>query len=446
MHRRRACLAVLALGTWMAPGTCAAMRLARLGRHASARAAPRCAAPAPPSAVGEELFSVAPMMDYTDRHFRHLMRLLSRRAVLYTEMVVANAVVHNGADLGRWYGCTDGAELGGPRDVLQLGGSDEAMLASAARAALGFPYSAINLNCGCPSERVAGSGAFGASLMRSPSRVASLCSAMLHATGGALPVTVKCRIGVDDDDSYEQLRAFIDAVSAAGVSHFVVHARKAILNAKLSPADNRRIPPLRPELVHALAADYSGLRFTLNGGIGGLADAAAHLRASPSLAGVMVGRDVVSRPFHYAHADRLLYGQQQEGGEAPPPPCRGEVLAAYAAYARAQLGLGARESGLLKPVHNLCHGAQGARAFRRRLAQLSEERGAAQAVLRMEEEAAACIPHEVLSQRADEHAWDAPEREARGGGSAAGAEEAEADGQRRGAELQLQGGCAGALG
>ncbi|KAG8462225.1 hypothetical protein KFE25_012045 [Diacronema lutheri] len=397
----------------------AAVGLPRPARLARPRGAPLCTvaapAPAPPVAVApvDETLSVAPMMDYTCRHFRHLMRLLSSRAVLYTEMVVANAVQHNLGDLERWYGCTDGHEHGAPRDVLQLGGSDAAMLALASRAALAYPYSAINLNCGCPSERVAGSGAFGASLMRDPAHVAALCAAMADATGGALPISVKCRIGVDDDDSYEQLRAFVDAVSAGGgVRHFIVHARKAILNMKLSPADNRKIPPLRPELVHALVADYAGagLRFTLNGGITSLTDARAQLDASPRLAGVMIGRDVINRPFYYAHADRVLYGCADARARAPPS--RGDVLAAYAAYARQQLQLGARESGLLKPVHNLFHGEAGGRAFRRQLARTLDEHGARAAVLALEDVAAACVPDRVLSARADERAPDAPEREA----------------------------------
>lgn len=430
-------------GRWLAvvmllPVRNTVTRASRLTRSAAMRAAPICTASTARDGSGE-LFSVAPMMEYTDRHFRHMMRLVSSRAVLYTEMVVSNAVVHNSGDLDRWYGCTDGHDFGAPRDVLQLGGSDAALLASASRAALAYPYSAINLNCGCPSERVAGSGAFGASLMRKPEHVASLCAAMADATGGVLPITVKCRIGVDDDDSYEQLCAFVDAVSAAGVRHFIVHARKAILNMKLSPADNRKIPPLRPEVVHALVADYAdkGVRFTLNGGLGGLADAAAHLHASPRLAGVMVGRDVVNRPFHYAHTDRVLYGAASAASSsARPAPCRGDVLSGYAAYAREQLALGSRESCLLKPVHNLFHGAPGARSFRRRLAQITEEQGAREAVLRMEEAATACVPQAVLTERADERARDAPEREVRDRG-------ADEKGE---ATAELQGGCVAASG
>jgi len=386
-------------------------------------------APAPSPSVGAgraadaELFSVAPMMDYTDRHFRHMMRLVSRRAVLYSEMVVANAVHHtlgqmqtgsNEPMIDRWYACSDGHDFGAPRDVLQLGGSEAFTLASASRSALAFPYSAINLNCGCPSERVAGAGAFGASLMRNPEHVASLCAAMGEAVGGKIPITVKCRIGVDDDDSYEQLRNFVDVVSGAGVSHFIVHARKAILNMKLTPAENRVVPPLRHDIVHALVADYEsqGIRFTLNGGIGSLPDAEKHLTASPRLEGIMIGRDVCNRPFYYAHVDRVLYSATgaplADGGLAPS---RGEVLTAYAAYAREQLRLGARENGLIKPIHNLFFGVQGARAFRRHLSVLVQEKGARAAVLSFEEAAAHCIPDYAMSVRADAEAWDAPERE-----------------------------------
>jgi tRNA-dihydrouridine synthase A len=352
------------------------------------------------------------MMEYTDRHFRHLLRLLSKRAVLYSEMVVSNAVHHNRqttAGIDRWYSCTDGWELGGPRDVLQLGGSDAEMLASAATEALAYPYSAINLNCGCPSERVAGSGAFGASLMRDPAHVASLCAAMGEATRGELPITVKCRIGVDDDDSYEQLARFVEIVSGAGVSHFIVHARKAILNMKLTPHENRVVPPLKYEHVHRLVADFESARvqFTLNGGICALPEVAAQLAISPQLAGVMVGRDVVNRPWHYAHVDRLLHGDAPHGGRT-----RESVLQQYAKYAEAELRAGARETALLKPVHNLFHGTPGARAFRRQLAALQAERGAAYAVRSLVETAASCIPEAVLRACADADASDAPEREA----------------------------------
>jgi tRNA-dihydrouridine synthase A len=413
-----------------------AARVVQPVRHASfGRAAPTAQLD-DTSLPASELFSVAPMMEYTDRHFRHMMRLVTSRAVLYSEMVVSNAVHHNRGTangIDRWYACTDGAEFGGPRDVLQLGGSDPLTLATASREALAYPYSAINLNCGCPSERVAGSGAFGASLMRDPHHVAKLCDAMAEATRGALPITVKCRIGVDDDDSYESLRGFVDAVSAAGVRHFIVHARKAILNMKLTPAENRVVPPLKHEYVHALASDYAtaGVRFTLNGGIGSLGDAAAHLARSPNLAGIMIGRDVVNRPFYYAHADRVLYAAADDaraearGGRdgaasvaGSVAPSRAEVLTSYAAYARAQLAAGARESALIKPVHNLFHGAPGARAFRRELARVQAEEGGRAAVYAFEEAARKCVPEPFMAARADADAWDAPEREAATGGSA----------------------------
>lgn len=380
-------------------------------------------ATAPPM-PSPERFSVAPMMDYTDRHFRYFFRLLSRRAVLYTEMVVANSIVYNPDNVERWLGCVDGAEFGAPRDVLQLGGSAAEPLKTASRRALEFPYSAVNLNCGCPSERVAGSGAFGASLMREPEHVASLCAAMLEGTRGELPVTVKCRIGVDDDDSYEALRRFVDVVSGAGVQHFVVHARKAILNMHLTPHQNRNVPPLRPEMVYALADEFepARVRFTLNGGIVSVAQARECLERAPRLAGVMVGRDVTNRPFHWAHSERALYG----GGAAHAAPTRGEVLAAYAAYARRELReRGARESALIKPLHNLFHGAPGARGFRRALAQLTAEHGAGAAVDGIEAAAEGAVPIDVLNEPADERARDAPERDYAESARGASAQDAE---------------------
>jgi tRNA-dihydrouridine synthase A len=276
------------------------------------------------------------MLDVTDAHFRALCRLLSTHAVLWTEMVVDSTVLHCDERKLRRY-----LDFPLPQHplVLQLGGSQPAQLAAAARTAAGYGYSELNLNCGCPSPKVAGAGCFGATLMTEPLRVAEACAAMRAASG--LPVTVKCRTGVDDADSYEELCAFVAAVAGGGVSHFVVHARKALLNG-LSPADNRRVPPLLYHRVLALTRDFPHLRFTLNGGLASAAHAAAALRLAlpgasrPALAGAMLGRAVWDRPWDVlADVDRGIYGC-----EANPARSRRAVLAAYAAYADEAQGSG----------------------------------------------------------------------------------------------------------
>lgn len=206
--------------------------------------------PSTPAAwLPDERISLAPMMEYTDRSLRFLLRLLSRRMVLYTEMVVSTALHYNEEmrDRSLRFNAPDEHPV-----VLQLGGADAAMLKEASRLALPYGYDAINLNCGCPSERVSGSGCFGAALMREPQLVAELCTAMGEGVEGQVPITVKCRIGVDDDDSYAQLAEFVRVVSKQSpVRHFVVHARKAILGG-LSPEQNRKVPPLKYPYVYRL--------------------------------------------------------------------------------------------------------------------------------------------------------------------------------------------------
>lgn len=295
--------------------------------------------------------SVAPMMDHTDRHFRWLMRQLTRRALLYTEMVVALAIRHG--DRQRLLGY-DPAEK--PL-ALQLGGDDPALLALCARIAEDLGYDEVNLNVGCPSDRVQ-SGCFGAVLMRTPERVARAVEAMRAAV--AIPVTVKHRIGVDDADAYEDLLRFVDTVAAAGCDRFVVHARKAVL-AGLSPRENREVPPLRHADVHRLKAERPHLAIELNGGIRTLDDALHHLAR---VDGVMLGRAVVDRPMVLADADRRLFGDDR------PALTRDELVERAAAYV-------ARWEGRphFQPRHvwrhlvNLYAGEPGARAWRRTVSQ-----------------------------------------------------------------------------
>ncbi|MBX2855202.1 MAG: tRNA dihydrouridine(20/20a) synthase DusA, partial [Rhodobacteraceae bacterium] len=250
--------------------------------------------------------SIAPMMEWTDRHCRFMHRLLSRRALLYTEMVAAAAVVR------------------GPRErllafspeehpvALQLGGSDPAELAEAVRIAADWGYDEINLNVGCPSDRVQ-NGAFGACLMRDPEVVARCCAAMIAASEAAEgpEITVKCRIGVDDDDPAVRLPQFLDIVSSAGVSRFAVHARKAWLKG-LSPKENRSVPPLDYALVRAMKQLSPALDLSLNGGLSDLAQAEAERTAGegPPLDGVMIGRAAYHDPVAIlGAADRLIYGE-----------------------------------------------------------------------------------------------------------------------------------------
>jgi len=293
-----------------------------------------CSAPTPHTDDG--LFSVAPMMDYTDRFMRFLLRRLTSRGTLYTEMVTANTLVHcDESELERFLGKE---QTDGPT-VFQLGGSEPEKLELAAAKVAEWGYDAINLNCGCPSDRVAGKGAFGASLMRHPDLVADCCAAI--ATGGGLPVSVKCRIGItedkkaaaelDEEPVYAELAQFVQTVhERGGVDHFVVHARRAVLGG-LSPDANRKVPPLRPQLVHRLAADFPELRFSVNGGLEHMEDLHEHLLPDSRLSGVMVGRAVMSRPWHWATVDTALYGEATN-----PTTSRRELLHEYAAFAEQQ--------------------------------------------------------------------------------------------------------------
>jgi tRNA-dihydrouridine synthase A len=270
--------------------------------------------------------SVAPMMAWTDRHCRYFHRLLAPGALLYTEMVHSGAVLFGDAARHLAF---DPAEH---PVALQLGGSEPDELARAARAGEAFGYDEVNLNCGCPSERVQ-RGAFGACLMREPARVADSVAAMRAVV--AVPVTVKCRIGVDDSEEFDFLAGFVAEVAAAGCSTFVVHARKAWLKG-LSPKENREVPPLRYEVVHRLKREFPALTVVLNGGLRDPAAAAAQLA---HVDGVMVGREAYENPWSLAGFARATLGAQ-----TPPPPPREAVLEAMAAYGARQASLGYRSS------------------------------------------------------------------------------------------------------
>lgn len=304
------------------------------------------AAPAPAPYAGARRFSVAPMMDWTDRHCRAFHRTLTRRALLYTEMVTAQAVLRGDRDhlLG-----FDGVEH---PVALQLGGSDPDLLAEAARIGADYGYDEINLNVGCPSDRVQ-SGRFGACLMREPALVAECVAAMGAAV--SVPVTVKCRIGVDDQDPEESLYTLVDACAAAGVDQFIVHARKAWLQG-LSPKENRDIPPLDYALVRRLKADRPGLAIMLNGGLSGLDPCAAE---AVGLDGVMLGRAAYHDPGLLGSVDARLFGS--DDGPVSPEA----AIEAYRPYMARQLAAGTSLAAMSRHMLGLFQGRPGARAWRR---------------------------------------------------------------------------------
>lgn len=304
--------------------------------------------------------SVAPMMDWTDRHCRYLHRLLSRHALLYTEMVTAPAVVHGDRDrlLGR-----DPAES---PVALQLGGSDPAQLAEAVRAAAPYGYAEINLNVGCPSDRVQ-SGAFGACLMREPDLVAQCCAAMIDAAEGT-PVTVKCRLGVDEQEVEATLPHFIDQVAAVGVTSFTIHARKAWLDG-LSPKQNRDVPPLDYALARAMKRRRPDLEVAVNGGITSLDEVAAHL--VDGFDGVMVGRAAYHEPASVLiGADARIFGDDGLQRSAA------DAVRAMLPYIEAHLSAGGRLNQITRHMLTLFQGRPGARRWRRLLSQEAHKDGA----------------------------------------------------------------------
>ena len=321
-------------------------------------------APTPPAApqFGAERLSVAPMMDWTDRHCRYFHRLMTRRAILYTEMVTAPAIVH-----GPKARLLDFSAEEHPV-ALQLGGSDPAELAAAVRIARDWGYDEINLNCGCPSDRVQ-SGCFGAVLMERPALVAECVAAM--AAESPVPVTVKCRIGVDDQTPEEVLPRFLETVAAAGVRHFVVHARKAWLQG-LSPKENRDIPPLDYDLVLRMKARFPELTICLNGGVTTL-DQARGLLAQ-GLDGVMIGRAAYQEPGQVLIGADALWGEDF----APDPVA---VVRAMLPYVEAHLAGGGRLHQITRHMLGLFHGRPGAKGWRQVLSVEGVREGAGPEVL-----------------------------------------------------------------
>jgi tRNA-dihydrouridine synthase A len=293
-------------------------------------------------------FSVAPMMDWTDRHCRFFLRLLSKNALLYTEMVTTGALLHGDSERFLRHDQSEHPL------ALQLGGSNPADLAASARLAQAAGYDEVNLNVGCPSDRVQ-NNMIGAVLMGHPQLVADCVKAMRDAV--SIPVTVKHRIGINGRDSYEQLCEFVGTVRDAGCTSFTVHARIAILEG-LSPKENRDIPPLRYEVAAQLKQDFPDLEFILNGGIKTLEQCQEHLK---TFDGVMLGREAYHNPYLLAHVDRELFGSSE------PPITRAEALAQLRPYVEAHLRDGGSMHHITRHVLGLGTGFPGARKFRQLL-------------------------------------------------------------------------------
>lgn len=290
------------------------------------------------------------MMDWTDRHCRFFHRQLTRHALLYSEMVTADAVIHGERD--RLIGFSSAEHP----VALQLGGSDPDKLAEASRIGADFGYDEINLNIGCPSDRVK-SGRFGACLMAEPDTVAACVAAMSRAV--QVPVTVKCRIGIDDQDSEHDFRTFIDRVADAGCKVFIVHARKAWLTG-LSPKQNRDVPPLNYGRVHRLKAERPELEIIINGGIETLDDAQTHLT---HVDGVMLGRAAYHTPAILRHVDGAFYGDQSRAVSADA------AVEAMVPYIDEWVARGGRVSDVTRHILGVFHGQPGARVFRRHLSE-----------------------------------------------------------------------------
>lgn len=302
-------------------------------------------------------FCIAPMMDVTDRHMRYLLRLISRRALLYTEMITTGALLHGDRERFLDFDPSEHPV------ALQLGGSDPDALGRCARFAQNAGFDEINLNVGCPSDRVQ-SGRFGACLMAEPETVADCVTAMRNAA--TLPVTVKTRIGIDRRDSFDALLEFVDKVAVAGCGTFIVHARKAWLKG-LSPKQNREVPPLRYEVVRQLKQARPSLEIIINGGIHHLDQAADHLTY---VDGVMLGRAAYHDPYLLADADAKLFG------ELVSPRTRTEVVTEYLPYVESQLAAGVPLARLSRCLVGLFLGQPGARGWRRTLSEGAHRPGA----------------------------------------------------------------------
>jgi tRNA-dihydrouridine synthase A len=307
-------------------------------------------------------FSIAPMMDWSDHNCRYFWRLLTKQALLYTEMVTTGALIHGDRKRFLHFNREEHPV------ALQLGGSDPKDLARCARWAQEWGYDEVNINCGCPSDRVQ-SGMFGACLMGKPDLVADCVKAMMDSCD--IPVTVKHRIGIDHMESYEQLLAFIEPVAAAGCSVFIVHARKAWLQG-LSPKENREIPPLNYPWVYQLKKDFPHLTIVVNGGIQTIEECQTHL---DHVDGVMLGREAYQNPWMLAQVDEALFGMDS------PLKSRDDVIAALLPFAEQHLAQGGQLNHVTRHILGLYHGVPGAKKFRRHLSENAYKKEAGISIL-----------------------------------------------------------------
>jgi len=298
--------------------------------------------------MNHSLVSIAPMMDWTDKHCRYFYRLISKNVQLYTEMITTKAILRG--DKNRLLDFNDGEN---PL-VLQLGGSDPKEMADCAIIAEDWGYDEVNINVGCPSDRVL-SGSFGACLMKKPKLVAQCVEAMIERC--AIPITVKHRIGIDDMESYDQLSDFVSLISQKGCQHFIVHARKAWLTG-LSPKENRTIPPLNYPWVYQLKKDFPKLKFTINGGIETCQDIAGHL---VQVDGVMLGRSIYHNPFLLDQIELEIFKSKKSSLD------REHILRKYMSYIAEQSKLGVPVRSMSRHILGLYHGEANAKLFRRLL-------------------------------------------------------------------------------
>lgn len=306
--------------------------------------------------------SIAPMLDWTDKHCRYFYRVMSANTVLYTEMVTTGAILFGKGDYLSYN--TQEHPL-----VLQLGGSDVEAMTKCARIAEDRGYDEININVGCPSDRVQ-NGRFGACLMAEPNLVAECVESMQKQVN--IPVTVKSRIGIDDQDSYEFLHEFIETVSQAGCEHFIVHARKAWLSG-LSPKQNREIPPLDYDRVYQIKKDFPALEISINGGITTYEQTLEHLQ---HIDGVMIGREVYQNPYMLAEADQRIWGHDKVA------LTREEIIETMCPYIDQVVMSGGRVWHVVRHMLGLCNGMPGAKQFRRYLSENAGREGASSDVLR----------------------------------------------------------------
>ncbi len=305
----------------------------------------------------QRTLSIAPMLDWTDRHYRYFARLITRHTLLYTEMITTGALLHGNRERFLHFNPSEHPV------ALQLGGSDPTDLAACSRMAQEKGYDEVNLNVGCPSDRVQ-SGRFGACLMLEPDLVAECIHAMQQAV--TIPVTIKHRIGIDHDNSYETLHKFVTTVSQTGCRTFIVHARNAWLEG-LSPKENRDIPPLRYETVHQLKRDFPDLEIIINGGIKSLDAAKEQLQY---LDGVMIGREAYQNPWILAQADQLIFGDDH------PIPSRHEIIKRLMPFVQDEFEKGIPINRITRHILGLFQGQPGAKAWRRHISENAHRRDA----------------------------------------------------------------------